>query len=160
MYYIRGLQLFQQTDPLSKCYTELCPKTPEKKNPDDHARSSPCSKVIPETPEKQLCGSSSHPPSKHLPGPGERLLVKFGGKNCQIFHFFDTEADFDDFDKVIKNCNFYLQLAATNLSKALRNPDDEGLKHLFHINFFSCKPLPQYLQQGIHPNRMLSEIFL
>ena len=31
MYYIRGLQLFQQTDPLSKCYTELCPKTPEKK---------------------------------------------------------------------------------------------------------------------------------
>ena len=33
-------------------------------------------------------------------------------------------------------------------------------KHLRLSNIITCKPLPQYHWQGIHPNRLLPEIFL
>ena len=100
-------------------YTQLAPQTPEKNAPSP-SRSS--LSTIPETPHKLLSlGSTFVAPDLQ----GQRIVEHFGDKTCQIKHFFDTTATFDDFDKVITNCSFYLQFAAKILSKSLKKPDDQ-----------------------------------
>ena len=47
------------------------------------------------------------------------MVVGFGDNNCQIKHYYDFEADFDDFHKIISNCKFYLKKAATLLSRSI-----------------------------------------
>ena len=119
---VRGLKLFERNDaPLAKLYTELVPVTPENKPTDAYNWPS----KISETPEKASYEACDDLESSDL--RGQRIVESFGDKNCQIKHFFDKEATFDAFDKVITNCNFYLQLAAKNLSKSLNRPNHQEI---------------------------------
>ena len=38
--------------------------------------------------------------------------------------------------------------------------EDTGTKHLRFCDNITCKPLSKYCRQGIHPNKLLPEIFL
>ena len=80
--------------------------------------------------------------------PRQEFLVtieKFGQDLCDIDILLNRFEEFDEFeagplDFIINGC-----------------PNLEA-KHLRLSNNITCKPLPQYLQQGFHPKRSLQEI--
>ena len=85
----------------------LAPETPEK-NPNSYGASggfdayqrSPITKVYESDSSVELEADLR----------GTKMVVGFGDNNCQIKHYHDFEADFDDFQKIISNCKFYLDM--------------------------------------------------
>ena len=100
----------------SKNYMVLAPETPEK-NPNSYGASGGFD-VYQRSPITKVYESDS---SVELEADlrGTKMVVGFGDNNCQIKHYYDFEADFDDFHKIISNCKFYLKKAATLLSRSI-----------------------------------------
>ena len=93
----------------------LAPETPEK-NPNSYGASGGFD-AYQRSPITKVYESDSSVELEDL--RGTKMVVGFGDNNCQIKHYYDFEADFDDFHKIISNCKFYLKKAATLLSRSI-----------------------------------------
>lgn len=107
----------------SSAYVELAPPTPDMPLGGSEATQFKFDGVV-----KTISESDVDSDSEDL---GGRIVAKFGDKTCNIKHYYDFDTPFDNYQKLISNCKFYLQKVGKKLGK--KDDPDNSLSWIIPI---------------------------